>query len=225
MLGMGSATRRLARTWEGEFIMVETIRFIRRDLPHWLVADRTYFVTLRLYGTLPNSLVRELSEERAQLEASGCCDQDIWLNLHRAQFAKIDAILDSKDNDIHWLTKEGVPEIILNSFDWLEKEAGWKIYAATVLSTHVHVVMRNENGRSGELLNDLEKFKRFSGTAANRALGRKGRFWARDDFDHWCRTPDKVRSAVNYVRQNSVKAGLVRQWQDWPWTVGGWEGD
>jgi len=205
--------------------MVDTIRFVRRDLPHWLVADRTYFVTLRLFGTLPNSLIRELSEERAELYESGTSDEDVWMDLHRAQFARIDALLDKGDNDIRWLAEDGVPEIILNSFGWLEDEAGWKIYAATVLSTHIHVVMRNEMGRSGELLGDLEKFKRFSGTAANRVLGRTGRFWARDDFDHWCRTPDKIRSAVNYVRQNPVKAGLVRQWQDWPWTVGCWKDD
>jgi len=37
--------------------MVETIRFCRGNLPHWLVADRTYFVTMRLNGTLPRSVV------------------------------------------------------------------------------------------------------------------------------------------------------------------------
>jgi len=206
--------------------VVETIRFFRRNLPHWLVADRTYFVTMRLHGSLPKGVMEELIKEREALYESGCRDEEKLLNLYRNQFMRVDALLDAAGNkDVNWLTAKGVPEIILNSFDWLKNKAGWKIYAATVLSTHIHIVMRNEKGRSGELLGDLGHFKRFSGTAANKELGRKGRFWARDDFDHWCRTPEKVRSAVDYVRNNPVKAGLVQHWQDWPWTVGCWRDD
>ena len=55
--------------------MVETIRFVRNRLPHWLVADRTYFVTLRLSGSLPRSVVRELIREREALIGEGCDDE------------------------------------------------------------------------------------------------------------------------------------------------------
>ena len=200
--------------------MVETISFSRRSLPHWLVADRTYFVTRRIANSLPAAVVEELRAERDALHQQKCSDESRWLKLYRAQFVRVDEILDAdKENDECKLTNGDIPNIILKSLDWLVHDAGWCIYAATIMSTHIHLVMRNNKGRTGELLDDIEKFKRFTGSAANRSVGRTGRFWARDDFDHWCRTQDKVNSAITYVRQNPVKAGLVKEWQEWPWTV------
>ncbi len=205
--------------------MVETIRFIRRNLPHWLVADRTYFVTMRAAGTLPRDVVAKLAAEREALQETGCTDEDAWLELRRRQFLRIEALLDAAQANADLvLTAEGLPQTILDSLGWLSREGGWSIGAATVMPTHVHIVMRNLTGRSGELLDDLGKIKRFTGRTANRVHAREGEFWARDDFDHWCRTPEKVEAAVRYVRENPVKAGLVKQWDDWPWTVGEWGG-
>jgi putative transposase len=200
--------------------MVETIRFIQGNLPHWLVADCTYFVTMRLNGTLPRSVVDEMIAGRQQLVDAGCDDDELWLNLYRKQFLEIEGILDAvSDGTAYTLTHPEVGRVILASFDWLAHEAGWVIRAATIMPTHIHVVMRNDAGRSGALMDDLEKLKRFTGREANKILKRRGRFWAREDFDHWCRTPEKVAAAVRYVRNNPVKAGLVRIWQDWEWTV------
>ena len=73
--------------------MVETIRFYRRNLPHWLVADRPYFITMRLHGTLPRSVLTEMAAEREQLDRDGCRTEDAWTEMHRRQFARIEAIL------------------------------------------------------------------------------------------------------------------------------------
>ena len=184
------------------------------------MADRTYFVTIRLSGTLPQRIVAELLVERETLIATGCNNDERWMNLHRAQFLKIEGILDSltEYNDCSLIQPE-VANTVMKSFEWLADDAGWRIYAATIMPTHLHIVIRNDAGRSGELINDLAKFKRFTGKAANRILKRSGRFWAREDFDHWCRTPEKAEAAVRYVHQNPVKAGFVSKWQNWDWTI------
>ena len=201
--------------------MVATIKFIKGNLPHWLVADRTYFITIRLNGSLPRSVVDELIAERQILIDAECDDEQEWLKLHRAQFLKIDGILDTAHESTGYsLTQPEVATSILKSFKWLTAvDVGWQIHAATIMSTHIHIVMSNSAGRSGELINDLEKFKRFTGREANKTLKRTGRFWARESFDHWCRTAEKTEAAIMYVRENPVKAGLVKQWQDWKWTI------
>jgi len=200
--------------------MVETIRFLRRNLPHWLVAGRTYFVTVRLAGTLPRKIVAGLEAERQALIDAGCNDEELWLALHRQQFVKVETILDTIEaHEGFRLTDKQLPEAILGSIEWLQNEGGWAVRAATIMPTHIHIVLRNEVGRNSELLNDLERFKRFTGRRANQMLDREGEFWARDHFDHWCRTPEKVEAAVHYVRDNPVKGRLVKNWQDWPWTV------
>ena len=197
--------------------MPTTLRFYRRNLPHWLVADRPYFVTLRLAGTLPRNVVEELAAERETLLADAP-DEAAWTALRRKQFVKIERILDTCDPSRNWLGAEPVAKLVLGNLQWLETQRGWRLYAACIMPNHVHIVMRNATGRSGELLGDIGQFKNFTARLCNEALKRKGPFWAREDFDHWCRNEDKVRGAVRYTLNNPVKAGLVKCWREWPWS-------
>ena len=199
--------------------MVQTLRFTRGNLPHWLVADRPYFVTLRLHGTLPKQVVAEMKAERDRLEQSDCRDPETWSAMRKRQFLRMEDILHKMDLNRSWLTDERVAPIILQSLKWLRETAGWTIYAAVLMSNHLHAVLRNMSGRNGDLLSDLERFKRFTGREANGILGRAGAFWAREDFDHWCRTPDKTEAAIHYVMNNPVNSGLCTKPEQWPWLL------
>ncbi len=195
-----------------------TVRFTRRHMPHWLVADHTYFVTLRLAGTIPRGLLKSLEAERAEL-ADTCASEDARLDLLRKQFVRIEEILDAHNPDRYWLTQPPVAKVFFDALPWLENsDRGWDIYAITLMGTHAHIVMRNVAGRSGELLGDLGQFKRHTARESNRILGRSGAFWAREDFDHWCRTESKVIGAIRYTANNPVAAGLCSAWRDWQWT-------
>jgi putative transposase len=196
--------------------MVETIGFRRGKLPHWLVAERPYFVTMRLAGSLPGDVVQQIHREREDLLAGAGVDAQAWIALRRRQFERLDALLDASAGTCAWLAKSEIASLVFENLGWLERR-GWRIYAAVVMSTHIHAVMRNTAGRNGELLTDLGYFKSYTASRVNRVLGRKGAFWAPEDFDHWCRSEEKVRGACRYVCLNPVKAGLVGSWQDWPW--------
>ena len=118
------------------------------------------------------------------------------------------------------MTHPGVAEMLVTNLRWFASpERGWAIHAAVIMSNHMHALMCNHTGRTGQLLDDLAAYKRFTARQANHLMHRKGTFWAREDFDHWCRTPEKVAGAIGYIKQNPVKAGLVTQWQKWPWTI------
>ncbi len=67
----------------------ETLRFTRRTLPHWLVADASYFVTLRLAGTLPKAVVEAFQRDREAVGES----EDARHELARCQFARIEELL------------------------------------------------------------------------------------------------------------------------------------
>ena len=192
----------------------ETLRFTRRNLPHWLVADASFFVTLRLAGTLPKELVEEMRMERAIVKSS----EDARCELARRQFARIEGLLDESAANRMDLANPDVARFCLVNLDWL-RARGWRIFAATVLGNHAHMLLRSENGRSRELLTDMDQYKGFTGRVANRVLGRQGRFWARDQFDHWLRDAAKFDGVVRYIAQNPVKAGLVKDWRAWPWTI------
>jgi putative transposase len=58
------------------------------------------------------------------------------------------------------------------------------------------------------LKNTLSKALRLDGIAAPH--------WQNDFFDHVLRSQELYEEKWHYVRENPVRAGLVKQWQDWP---------
>lgn len=195
-----------------------TLSFTRRRLPHWLVADSTYFVTIRLAGTIPCDVLKKLAAERDALASKRPTDE-AQLALQRKQFVRIEKVLDAHQPGRDWLLNSLVASAFFNSLTWFGEPArGWNVYAVTLMSTHAHIVMRNGAGLSGELLRHLGQFKRHTAHESNKLLGRSGSFWAREDFDHWCRNENKVLGAVRYTANNPVTAGLCASWRDWPWT-------
>jgi putative transposase len=198
--------------------MENTVKFFRRSLPHWLVTDRSYFVTIRLHGTLPKTMVQAFQQERAAL-VGAAADSATVLDLQRRQFLRLEKILDLCSAGNSWLANPDVASLVLKNMDWLREDRGWRIYAGVVMSTHLHLLMRSADGRSGELLKDMADFKRFSGRKANQILDRSGPFWAREQFDHWIRNHEMFEGTVRYILNNPVKAGLVADWRQWPWYV------
>ena len=196
---------------------VHTLSFRRRNLPHWLVADRTYFVTVRLKGTLPAEVVGELRRERERLRSEQPADEDAMNELRVRQFGKVEAILDACALGGAWLSDSAAADVVFDSLAWLEQARGWHIHAACVMPTHLHILVRNMQGRNGELCADVGQYKNYTAREANRVLRRKGAFWTPEDFDHWCRTDAKVRVATDYIRDNPVKAGLVKSRSEWKW--------
>jgi putative transposase len=194
-----------------------TLSFTRRNLPHWLVAERTHFVTFRLHGSLPRSVLVELRLERERLRQQFTESDPAWQTFLRQEFLRIERILDTAQVGANWLAQSAVAQMVFENFAWLEKTRGWRIWAGVVMSNHVHLLLRNEAGHTAALLDDLAHFKRFTARAGNALLSRAGPFWAREDFDHWCRSQAKVESAARYIRDNPVKAGLLADWRKWPW--------
>jgi hypothetical protein len=59
---------------------------------------------------------------------------------------------------------------------------------------------------------------------ANRVIGRTGEpFWQKKSYDHWVRNPSEFEKIRMYIEANPVKAGLVRNPQDYPWSSAGVE--
>ncbi len=49
----------------------------------------------------------------------------------------------------------------------------------------------------------------------NRILGRRGKFWQEESYDHCVRDDAELERTINYVEQNLVKAGLVAHAEQW----------
>ncbi|MBI1764445.1 MAG: hypothetical protein HYR56_23725 [Acidobacteria bacterium] len=64
----------------------------------------------------------------------------------------------------------------------------------------------------------MHSIKRYSAREANLLLGRTGAFWQEESYDRYSRNHEEWQRTIRYVLNNPVKAGLVKEWQAWPWS-------
>ncbi len=64
----------------------------------------------------------------------------------------------------------------------------------------------------------MHSIKRQTARDANQMLGRSGAFWQEEYYDHYSRSEAEWLRTIRYVLNNPVKAGLVKEWQQWPWS-------
>jgi putative transposase len=64
----------------------------------------------------------------------------------------------------------------------------------------------------------IESVSKFTTTTINAGLGRKGQLWQEGFHDHRCRDNDDVLDRLTYIEHNPVRAGLVAESADWPYS-------
>jgi REP element-mobilizing transposase RayT len=132
------------------------------------------------------------------------------------------------------MEKGAVAAVVAKQLHDLDGKA-YELDAFCIMSNHVHTVFtplltesslherHDENGHLifvGEYPGLSEIMHRIKGRSArecNVTLSRTGQFWEHESFDHVIRS-GKLMSTITYVLNNPVKAGLVPEWRDWPWS-------
>ena len=93
-----------------------------------------------------------------------------------------------------------------------------ELLAWVVMPNHVHLLLKPE----GDLTPVLRRIKGASARKSNLHLGRTGRFWLEESFDHWVRDDRECQRLSNYIEQNPVSAGLAAAPGQWPWSSASW---
>ncbi len=75
-----------------------------------------------------------------------------------------------------------------------------------VMPSHVHVLAAFASEEA--MLKQCESWKHFTAREINRALGRSGRFWEQDAFDHLVRSRDEFAQLRRYLAENPRAARL-----------------
>ncbi len=206
----------------------------RRTLPHWYVPGAAHFVTYRLADTIPAHVIELMKEQcRSRLRGldgkSGTSWQDRQRE-HKRFFATLDRFLDQacKRNEL------ALPQVAAVIRSNLHHHHGSKYHllAYCVMPNHVHVlfqpidvVCNEENyvaldevecpdGQS-PLARIMHSLKSYTANEANRILGRSGRFWQPESYDHWVRDDDELERIIDYIIYNPVNAGLVARPYEW----------
>jgi putative transposase len=197
----------------------------RRNLPHIQVPGGTYFVTFRLAGSIPADVLALLHAEAehalSELEAMPPCPERterLYLE-ERRFFGRWDAFLDQgKGPD--WLRNPVIAKLVADAVRFHDGKR-YDLLVYCIMSNHVHVVFTPRLKTAGAfypLAQIMHTIKGYTAGRANQLLGRSGAFWLHESNDHCLRGAVELERIVAYVANNPVKAGLVAEWQAWPWT-------
>jgi REP element-mobilizing transposase RayT len=92
---------------------------------------------------------------------------------------------------------------------------------AVVMPDHVHMIFTplvdNEALEVYSLGAIMDAVKGASAHKVNKVLGRKGRVWQPESFDHVLRSSESLDAKIQYILENPVRRGLVHFWTDYRW--------
>jgi REP element-mobilizing transposase RayT len=194
-----------------------------RNLPHYQPHGGRFFITSRLAGSLPHSFIEQLHHEAEALYKDQLEKQDpearkvlSWKHF----FNKLDEALGRNRSSPDWLKNPEIANVVVNAIKFYEHQR-YVIDAFCLMPNHIHLVIKplpDQNGDDHSLALIMKTIKGFTARKCNGILHRHGDFWLHENFDHCIRDDDEFFRIIRYVIENPVKAGLVEDWLDWPWT-------
>ncbi|MGH7449953.1 MAG: transposase [bacterium] len=188
----------------------------RGYLPHLKVEGGTYWVTLRLYDSLPKEVLAKLEEERKEWEkqqrAKKIAPKELAEQWKRLYSKRTQAYLDAGMGEC-WLKRDDIGGLVAKAIRFFEGKR-YDLHAWVVMPNHGHVMVTPHERWT--LSSILHSWKSYTATEANRILGRVGEpFWQQESYDRLVRNDQEFYLICEYTINNPVTAGLCAKPEDW----------
>ena len=191
---------------------------VERRLPHWSQPGTVAFITFRASDSMPHQVVEEWISQR-----------DTWLRGHRinptdpAWKARLLTLDPRQQQDFEqrfmsrWhqeldqchggcvLRESHLSALVAEALLFFDGDR----YAMTdfvVMPNHVHLLAAFIDSET--MLKQCQSWKRFTAKKINAALGRRGRFWQPDAYDHLVRSERQFEYFQHYIADNPRNANL-----------------
>lgn len=178
-------------------------RHRRGYLPHFDAPGFTQFVTFRLSGSLPGTILDSLKHKLKTGQITEM--QNHWA---------VEQALD-KGEGPRYLKEPAIADMVAEAIQKFHAER-YFMYAWVIMPNHGHLLFEPISNHT--VSDIMHSIKGFTATQANKILGRRGRFWSPDYFDRFIRGRKHFLAAKEYVENNPVKAGLCKRPEDWLWS-------
>ena len=158
------------------------------------------FVTFRLHGSLP---------------AHRVFPPDILAQSGKA-FVAMDRMLDRGGSGPLYLHRPELADMVVAALhDGERRFHRYQLHAYVVMPNHVHLLVTPNVGA----MRWLAPLKGFTAYRANEFLGSHGQaFWQEESYDHLVRSGAEFDRIRSYIEENPVKAGLVSERRQHPWS-------
>jgi len=194
---------------------VADLIYYERTLPHRLPPGAAIFITFRLADTLPQEVIARLREEAQLLQTTHANDVAQLYSAQKRHFGHFDELLTRSDYGPTWLQQPEVAQLVAASLHHFDGP-GYDLFSYCLMPNHVHLLVAL-SPEAPLLVRTLQRIKGYTALQANKLLGRTGSFWQSESHDHVVRIGELDR-IISYIMHNPVKAGLVAEWQQWPYT-------
>ena len=128
----------------------------------------------------------------------------------------MDSILDRATGGPLYLRRPEIASLIVDAIrHGQDQMLYYRLHAYVVMANHVHLLVTP----LVEVARITHSIKRFTARAANQVLGSTGQsFWQDESYDHLVREQSEFERIVRYIENNPVKAGLVGEAHEFPWS-------
>ena len=183
------------------------------NLPHWNRQGGVYAVTFRLADSVPVAVLKSWREDRDRLAALAETGQinaaELKMGYQKLITENVERYLDAGHGEAYF-KRPKLAEIVVNSIKYFDVER-YRLFAWCVMPNHVHAVL--EPLGKYQLDDILEGWKTFSAREINKTVGRVGRLWQGESYDHLIKSRGEFAQQIAYVERNPAQAKLG----EWPW--------
>jgi putative transposase len=121
-----------------------------------------------------------------------------------------------------------VADLVVDSLLWTKQKYKWLLFCYCLMPDHLHFVCRlnqddfklyNSGARGWQPEGVLDHLSRFKSYTTNRSwrLGAHGQLWQKSCYDRVLDLQRPFEKIVQYTLENPQRAGLVNNWQHWPY--------
>jgi REP element-mobilizing transposase RayT len=188
--------------------------FYKRNLPHYQPPAATFFITFRLYGSLPAFVIKQLEEYRNFKKETNSSEKFEIENIIQGRaFTMLERYLDHPENGPQWLKDHQIAQFVSDAIHYRDGKV-YTLDAFCIMPNHVHLVITPLmfDGRYYALAEIMKLIKGSTSRSANQILGRSGAFWQHESYDHAVRSEQELMKIVQYVLNNPITAGLIERW-------------
>jgi REP element-mobilizing transposase RayT len=108
--------------------------------------------------------------------------------------------------------------VLRAEFEAAPARYGWTIGRFVAMPDHLHFFCTSdETPDAASLSRFIGGFKQWTAKGILYAVDGRPPLWQREFFDHVLRSDESYESKWQYVRENPVRAGLVKEPEDWPY--------
>jgi len=185
--------------------------------PHWSQAGAIVFITFRTHDSIPRAVVEQWEREKqAWLRRRGHDTGDHWSDsvptlpdreraaFHRAFNRCRETYLDACHGGC-WFRRPDLAGVVADALLHFDGER-YRMGDFVVMPNHVHLLAAFPS--AGGMKDQCDSWLHYSAVRINRALGKTGKFWQQEPFDHLVRSPGQYEALRQYVADNPRKAGL-----------------